>query len=53
MWITRVPRLRGRDFIEARSSIGLAVTAALWCKYCKSPAGVIKPAVVKELAKRK
>ncbi|KAH9013059.1 hypothetical protein EDB85DRAFT_1835360, partial [Lactarius pseudohatsudake] len=34
VWITRTRRLRGQEFVEARPSIRLAVTAALSRKDC-------------------
>ncbi|KAH9018643.1 serine palmitoyltransferase [Lactarius pseudohatsudake] len=52
VWTTRA-RLRGKELVEARPSIRLAVTAALSRKECERAAGVIKAAVVKVLTKRK
>jgi serine palmitoyltransferase len=53
VWITRARRLRGRELVEARPRIRLAVTAALSRKECERAAGFIKAAVTKVLAKRK
>ncbi|KAI9452052.1 hypothetical protein BJY52DRAFT_1214772 [Lactarius psammicola] len=53
VWITRARRLHGRELVEARPSIHLAVTAGLSRKECEHAAGVIKAAIVKVLAKRK
>ncbi|KAH9164377.1 serine palmitoyltransferase [Lactarius sanguifluus] len=53
IWTDQARRLRGKELIEARPSIWLAVTAALSRKECERDAGVIKATVVKVLTKRK
>ncbi|KAI9429281.1 serine palmitoyltransferase [Lactarius indigo] len=53
VWITRARRLRGQEFVEARPSIRLAITAALLRMECERAANVIKAAIVKVLTKHK
>ncbi|KAH9032001.1 hypothetical protein EDB85DRAFT_2237926 [Lactarius pseudohatsudake] len=42
VWITRTRRLRGQEFVEARTSIRLAVTAVLSRKECDHPTKPLK-----------
>ncbi|KAA1474636.1 serine palmitoyltransferase [Dentipellis sp. KUC8613] len=53
VWITRAKRLRGQEFVEARPSIRLAISAGLTKKECEKAANVVKAAAVKVLARRR
>ncbi|KAH9018644.1 serine palmitoyltransferase [Lactarius pseudohatsudake] len=53
VWISRARRLRGRELVETRPSIRLAVTAALSRKDCERAAGVFKATVMKVFTMRK